>query len=30
MDLGERYCKDVNCICVTQNGIQLCNSDGQL
>ena len=30
MDLGERYRKDVNCIRVTQNGIQFCNLVGQL
>ena len=30
MDLREGYHKDVDCICVTQNGIQLYNLDGQL
>jgi hypothetical protein len=30
MDLWERYRKDVKCICVAQNGILLCNLDGQL
>jgi hypothetical protein len=30
MDPGEGYRKGVNCIRVTQNGIQLYNLDGQL